>query len=213
MLPASDSNSKLTGTFYERCLSWKDNHDKWVEQEQKRKLSQLEKEIRDNHVETQKYSQRHLRNLSRNINNRVTCLTYDGVANHLERQYVAQKEKQLVKELKETGSHRNMLKKKQSNRVTVPKKKYNRKYIREAMDIISKGVPSSETNKNLTTTDLALKGLSHDDVIEAANDIENDNTKSIQYQFFDKNGMKINQKTHYKSAMQTLHNYLHSFDL
>lgn len=206
------TNSKLTGTFYERSLLWKEKQDKWIEEEQKKKTSKLKKEIRKNHIETMRYSERHSRNAS--FNNRATWLTYAGVATHLERQFNAQKEKQVIEQLKESGKHRNVKKKIKNSRVTIPKKKYNRKYIREAMDVIEKqAIPSARTNQHLTTRDLASKGFTYRDVIAAANDLESETIDKMRSQFYDKEAIHIDNNTRYKSALETLHKYLHSFDL
>lgn len=93
-----------------------------------------------NNVETIRHSQKHFQEKSRNLIDKTTCLTYYGVDLHLERQYKAQKEKNLVSKLLKSGSHRNMKKPKTSrlhnSRVTIPKPRYNRKFIREAMTII-----------------------------------------------------------------------------
>lgn len=143
-----------------------------------------------------------------------TCLTFHGVSEYLERQFNAQKEKHIVQSILETGRHRNVKKRKQKSRVTIPKKKYNRKYISEAMEVITKNSkPSPYTNKSLTTRDLAEKGFSHAEVIETANDIENVIEERIKNQFTDKDAIIMNKGVQYKSALQSLHSYLHSFNL
>lgn len=111
-----------------------------------------------------------------------------------------------------TGAHRNVKKFSKKSRVTIPKRKYNRKYIREAMDVITKhSKPSPNTNKTLTTRDLAKKGFDHKQVIKVANELEENNIDRIKTQFTDKNALKIGEKVEYRTARQSLHNYLHSF--
>ena len=89
----SKSNSRTTGEFYERWIHWKENQIKWIQEQQKLKEDKINQEIIENHVETKKYSLRHFLNPSRNANQELTWLTYDGVSEHLKRQYIAQKEK------------------------------------------------------------------------------------------------------------------------
>ena len=117
------SNSKQTGKFYDRCLNWKENNEKWKEEELNKKIKKQEEEIQKNSVEKVKHSQKHLRSKSRNLLDNKTCLTFHGVSEYLERQFNAQKEKHIVQSILETGRHRNVKKRKQKSRVTIPKKK------------------------------------------------------------------------------------------
>jgi len=112
-----------------------------------------------------------------------------------------------------TGKHRNSKKKKRA-RVTIPKKKYNRRYMKEAMDVINtQKIPSSFTNEKLTTQDLSAKGFSFKDVIETANDLENETRERIKEQYTRNQDISFEKTTEYSSAVDTLHKYLHSFDL
>jgi hypothetical protein len=82
------------------------------------------------------------------------------------------------------------------------------------MSIIdNKAIISPDTNMHLTTLDLTNKGLTHDDVIKVANDLESKTHNRIKYQFTDTKGIKIDNKIGYTSALDTLHKYLHSFNI
>ena len=117
-------------------------------------------------------------------------------------------------QLLETGLHRNVKRRKKLPRVTVPKKKYDRKLIREAMEVITnKGIPSPDTNERITTRDLIDKGFTHDDVIKTANDMELENIKNIKRQLVYGDGINIDSNYHYESAVATLHKYLCSFEI
>ena len=119
-----------------------------------------------------------------------------------------------LEELLETGLHRNVKKHKNPPRVTVPKEKYRRKLIREAMEVITNvSIPSPETNEKITTKDLIEKGFTYDDVIKTANDIEQENIKNIKRQLVDNDGINIDRSYHYESAVETLHRYLYSFEI
>jgi hypothetical protein len=159
-----------------------------------------------------KYSERNSRNNS--LNSRATWLTQTGVVTHIDRQSKAKKEKEIVKNLKETGSHRNVKKQTNRSRATIPKTKYNKRYIRESMDIINRQSSTSpDKNQHLTTRDLANKGMSYDDVIQVANDLERESNSKIKYQFTDNDGITIENNVRYTSALATLHKYLHSFNI
>ena len=69
------------------------------------------------------------------------------------------------------------------------------------------------TNLSITTHDLALKGLSHTDVIKLSNEIEYSKNNKIKEQFMDKNALYIDKTVKYKNARESLHKYLHSFAL
>lgn len=66
------SNSRTTGKFYERCINWKQNQQKWIEEQRKLQDEIIQKEINDNHVETKRYSKRVFANTSRNVNPQLT---------------------------------------------------------------------------------------------------------------------------------------------
>lgn len=133
----------------------------------------------------------------------------------MERQFKAQKEKEIVKELKETGRHRNVKKKSKKARITIPvKRKYNRKFIREVMGVIqNRNIPSSETNLAMTAQELALKGFDQDDLAEVANHIEDEKIKKIKEQFETNDSPQFPESTAYSTAVDTLKGYLRSFDL
>lgn len=210
----SRSNSKTTGKFYDRWLLWQENRKEWIEEQKKKKQEKYKKEIERNSVERQKYSQKiNKRKTKIALSSRVTWLAYYGVDAHLERQFNAQKEKHIVKTLKETGAHRNTKKSSKRPRVTIPKKNYNRKYIRESMNIIQKQSPPCTMNNTLTARDLVRNGFTAQDVVEVANDIENERIERIKKEFTDKDGIEIASHTPYLSALDTLHKYLHSFDI
>lgn len=131
----------------------------------------------------------------------------------MERQHIAQKEKEYVQELKEKGAHRNVKKRTKRPRVTIPKKRQNRKYIREAMDVIQSASGSTLSHSKVTPQELVMKGFTQRDVIEAADDIEDGKIEQIKSQFYDRSGIEIDSQAPYKSALDTLHKYLHSFDI
>lgn len=174
----------------------------------------LQNEIAKHHIENKKYSRRHFLNEAKSLQNPISCLSYEGVTTHVQRQQIAQKEKENISKMLETGVFGTSKKSLKTSRVTIPKKKYQRKYIRESMDVILKqSVPSPETNQQITTRDLVSKGFTFEDVVMAANDIEEERIESMQRQFLDPNGVKIEDGSKFKSAVETLHQYLHSFDL
>lgn len=65
-------NSKTTGDFYERSIHWKQNQQKWIENQRKLKEEKMQKEIVDNHVETKRYSKRAFLNTTKDINEQIT---------------------------------------------------------------------------------------------------------------------------------------------
>jgi hypothetical protein len=137
------------------------------------------------------------------------------VDDHIDRQFKAHKEKEIVKNLQMTGAHRSVKKKSKKTRVTIPvKRRYNRKFIREVMGVIqNRNVPSSETNLAMTAQELALKGFDQDDLAEIANDIENEKIKKIKDQFETNDSPQFPESTAYSTAVDTLKGYLRSFEL
>ena len=123
------------------------------------------------------------------------------------------KKGKLLNKCLETGKHRNVKTRKRA-RVTIPKKKYNRRFIREAMDVInSQKFTSSNTNQLVTTQELSSKGFSFKDVIDTANDLENTKRNKIKEQYTGNEDLAFDVTTEYSSAVDILHKYLHSFDL
>ncbi len=176
---------------------------------QKEKEAKLKAEIKQNHVETRKYSQR-----ISSAHSRGSSLDHYGVATHYERQFKAQKEKQIVNYLKSVGGNRNTLKKRKRGRVTIPKKRNLKRFLQEAINVISsQSPPSVFANKLKSTQELGLEGFSSKEIIETADDIENGRREEINKQFRGNENIKFDEKTNYSTAVDTLHNYLHSFDL
>lgn len=147
----SKSNSQTTGSMYDRSVLFKENQLKWAEEQQKLKEVEAQQQLVERHIQSLKYSRMYYDNM-RIFNQNATWLMHDGVSVHLKRQQDAQKAKEEVKKILDTGYHRNVKRSKNPSRVTVPKKSNNRKYMKDAIDIIkTKAKPSPDTNKTLTS--------------------------------------------------------------
>lgn len=188
-------------------MSWHRRKEDSLERVRKQKQSKLDKDIKRNHIETKKYSRR-----SNSSKTRGTCLEYYGVKSHLDRQFKAQKEKELVAQLMSTGAHRNVKRRKKS-RVTIPKKSRHRKYLKEAITTINHHRVQSSANNPVTSEALSIEGFTLDQIVETAHDLENHSRERMKSQFIGDQDIKFEQETRYSSAVDTLHKYLHSFHL
>ena len=81
------------------------------------------------------------------------------------------------------------------------------------MDVIQSASGSTLLNNKVTPQELVMKGFTQRDVIEAADDIEDGKIEQMKSQFYDRSGIEIDSQVPYKSALDTLHKYLHSFDI
>ncbi|CAI2367814.1 unnamed protein product [Moneuplotes crassus] len=203
-----EPKSKLKGKFYDRCVSWKKRHDKWIKKAQKVQKRKLREEIKRSHVETMRYSLR-----SNTARSPGTCLQYSGVTSHLERQHKAQEEKALITKLKSSGIHRNH-KSPPKTRVTIPSRTLFRLHLSSAMSTIN-AYRTCEDGQRLTSKDLASKGFTIPEIIQTASDLENSSRERIKQQFTGEDQVlrDISKEDDYLSAVQTLHKYLHSFDM
>ena len=146
----SKSNSQTTGSLYDRAVLWKEHQSKWVKDQLKIKEVKAQQEVIGIHIENLKHSRMYYDNM-RLMHQNLTWQTHDGVTVHLKRQHEAQKAKEEVKKMLDSGFHRNVKRQKNPSRVTVPKKN-NKKYMKEAMYLIkAKSKPSPDTNKTITS--------------------------------------------------------------